>query len=861
VLDGVPSDLARVIDKLTAKDQSQRYKTAEQALADLGDAPAVVGPPRDDEQNGAAEKKQKSLRRMVAGLALCASLLVSVLIAIVPTGKKADLPAAEPVAVRGMVRMLIPERQTMIVEQTAGRGPKEIVVRNDDKIYLNDRASLLRELRENDQVAIQTLRDEQGRLVMEIQASRPQEDRGTIADIKPDDGELTISLAGADQQLKLVVGGQTAIELNGSALSGGKGLTLADLHVGDRVTSVHFRDQDRQTALKISAMRVVEGEGVVRAIDLKKREISIAAGAQEGAAVTVWPLDEKVEVSLNGRRLLDNRLLTAADVMPGDRVKFGRDVKIMSIASQRQFSAGGAIRAIRYDVKSFTADGGKGGAEKTFVLAPQCQVSLGGKEVWFDDLRRGDRFEVQFDEPDAVSPAVTNISAERPADRGKWTVLISASAFDDASVAPLPAAAADIATLKQTLAERYAVPLEQAIVLADPSRIRLSQGLQEALAKASSAKQLLVVIAGRAVVGNQSVPLIAPRDFERARADVTGVPLASLLVEVDRCPAAEKIVVLELAAADRGAALPATSALVDSIRGTRSRPLLKSTPIIAADVTGAASEGKLPARLTAAVAGAADPNRDNHVTLAELHDYLKTEGSGIRLIQPDTTPLRLTDDAKAAIRRLAATVLKQRVEKAEVQSLMNAAEQLAPKQPEPKLVGAIALVKAREVNDALGLLGNVVVDHPKTSLAWEVSAWIRFDQLKYVSGMSDLLQLVQNLPTERLSDADRRAILLAGRLREFAGGIEHAPDRRVPAAAVNALDAAVRARGPEVVALFEQGRNAARSVIADFNRKMEAATDSSEQLRIKYDRQQLRHYVTYSLESAAQQAIAMLEVE
>ena len=357
------------------------------------------------------------------------------------------------------------------------------------------------------------------------------------------------------------------------------------------------------------------------------------------------------------------------------------------------------------------------------------------------------------------------------------------------------------------------------------------------------------------------MPLVAPKDFERARADVTGVPLASLLVEVDRCAAAEKIVVLELAAADSNAALPAASALVDSIRGTRSRPLLKTTPIIAADVTGAASEGKLHARLTAAVAGAADPNHDNHLTLAELHDYLKGEGGGIRLIQPDTTPPRLSDDAKAAIRRLAATVLKQRVEKSEVQSLMNAAEQLAPKQPEPKLVGAIALMKAREVNEALGLLGNVVVDHPKTSLAWEVSAWIRFDQLKYASGMSDLLQLVQNLPSERLSDADRRAVLLAGRLREFAGGIEHAADRRVPSAAVSVLDAAVQARGPEVVALFEQGRNSARAVIADFNRKMEAAPDSSEQLRIKYDRQQLRHYVTYSLDSAAQQAIAMLEVE
>src|SRR5262245_46405129 len=42
VLDGVPADLARVIDRLITKDQSKRYRTADQALADLGDQTAVA---------------------------------------------------------------------------------------------------------------------------------------------------------------------------------------------------------------------------------------------------------------------------------------------------------------------------------------------------------------------------------------------------------------------------------------------------------------------------------------------------------------------------------------------------------------------------------------------------------------------------------------------------------------------------------------------------------------------------------------------------------------------------------------------------------------------------------------------------
>jgi Serine/threonine protein kinase len=86
VLDGVPDDLARVIDRLTIKDPAQRYQSATQALADLGPQP-MAAQPAADEEDAAYERKQKFQRRLVAGLALAASLLVSVLIAVVPTGK------------------------------------------------------------------------------------------------------------------------------------------------------------------------------------------------------------------------------------------------------------------------------------------------------------------------------------------------------------------------------------------------------------------------------------------------------------------------------------------------------------------------------------------------------------------------------------------------------------------------------------------------------------------------------------------------------------------------------------------------------------------------------------------------------
>src|SRR5262245_2645141 len=188
VLDGVPPDLGHVIDHLTIKNPAQRYQSADQALADLCTQPAGPLPPRlgDDTEAAAQARKQKLRRRVVAGFALAASLLVSTLVVVMPTGSKPPRKTDEPVAIRGVVRTLLPERQTVIVEQIGDLGPKEIMIRSDDRVFLNSKASLLRELREADQVTVQSLRNELGKPILEIQASRPQEEQGTIAAVMPD---------------------------------------------------------------------------------------------------------------------------------------------------------------------------------------------------------------------------------------------------------------------------------------------------------------------------------------------------------------------------------------------------------------------------------------------------------------------------------------------------------------------------------------------------------------------------------------------------------------------------------------------------------------------------------------------------
>jgi serine/threonine-protein kinase len=856
VLDGVPDDLARVIDRLTIKDPAQRYQSATQALADLGPQP-VAAQPAADEEDAAYERKQKFQRRLVAGLALAASLLVSVLIAVVPTGKKPPAPP-QAIDIRGVVRTLLPDRQTIVIEQAGSLGPKEIVVRGDDRVFLNEKASLLRELHEADQVTVQTLYDQAGRMVVEVHAFRPREDQGTIAEVAAEDGELTIDLVGEGGSLVLAVGPQTPITLNGPTSKAGKSLTLADLKEGDRVTVEHFRDGEGEAALKIAAQRIVSGQGVVRALDLKNGKVRIAAGSDENAAIAEFKFSKQPEVTLNGRRVLDGRLLTPADLKPGDHVTYERDVELVSIAAQRQFGDRGTIRAIRYDVRTFTGTAGAG--ERTFVLAPQCNVKLGGQSVAFDDLRRGDTFEVAFNEPDAASPAVTAIVAERPGDPKKWALLIVSASFDDATVPAFPAAATEVAKLQQALTARYAVPLQQVIVITDPSRVRLEQGLPEALGKVGKAGQLLIVLAGRVAADGKSPPLFAPKDFSLARSAATGVSLVSILSEIEKCPAEQKTVFLEIATVAGSG--PAPAAQVDAIRGTRSKPLLKTTSVFAADKAAASDPptAELIGALATGLSGAADPDRDNQCTLGELNEYLKSAvATPIRLILPETTPPRLTDDAKEAIRRVAAAVAQQKLDPTEVRSLVSTAQSLAPKQPEPQLVGAILLLKAREHADSLKLLEGVVAQNPKMLLAWEVSAWARFEKLNYAGGINDLTQLVRNLPPGSVPEDVKRAIPWIGRLRQFAA-VGAAPERRPPAAAIDALDAAIGKQSSEIQTLYRQGRDAVFSVIADFDKQF-ASADTTEQLRLKFDRVSLRHYASFSLEGAAQQAVAGLDVE
>jgi len=858
VLGGVPDDLARVIDRLVQKDQTRRYPSAEHALADLAPSAEVAAKMSDPEaEKQAAEKKKARRRRWLAVGALAMSVLMSALVLIIPTeSKPPPAPPADKIA-RGVIRELLADRQTLIIEDIDTGNPQEFLLAETDHVFLNAQPTVLRDLRELDQVTVTIKHDAQGGKQIEVLAARPEGDRGVVSKIAADVGELKVLLADSGAELAVHVGPQCPIDLNGESKPGGKPLVLADLAAGDRVLVEHYRDETGEKALKISALRVVPGQGIVRKIDEKKKLVTIAAATDDAAPTTTLPLAGRCEVTLNGRRVIDSKELTPAELRPGDAITYERDVELVSIAIRRQFQDGGPISAINYEVRSLVAKTDLG--DRTFLLTPDCSVLLGGEAVKFDDLRRGDLVQITFDSPDAESPEAKQIVATRTADATKWAIVVAAASFDDASVAAFPAAAAEAGRLRKMLTERYAVPADHVIVLDNPSRVRLEQGLADAIGQAGAAPQLWVLLAGRVAVGGDGLPRVVPKDFAAARADESGVPLAPLLTAVENSPAKQKIVLLDLQGA--GSASQSAGDLFSLVRGTRSKPLLRTTNVIAtsgAPQTSATAPASLAAVFGAALAGGADLNRDNSCDLTELHEYVlaaaKRGQVQATLFLPETTPPRITDEANEAIRRLAALMGKAKIEPDEVHSLFLAAHALAPRQPEPRLTSALVLLKGRQHNEAISQFGELLAAHPASLVGWEASAWAKFEKLNYTGGVADLAEVVKRLPAGTLPDSIKRVIPWIGRLREFAAsGV--APDRRPSAASVAALDAAVAKRGGEVAKLYGEGRQAVQAVIADFDRQAAMGT-ADEQAKLSLERRHLRHYASFSCEAAVQEVLA-----
>jgi serine/threonine-protein kinase len=881
VLHGVPPDLTRVIQRLVAKDQSQRYKSAREALEDLRSERAPVVATQAAAPTPPAPRRG---RRLLVGGAVIVSLVLTLAMLLPRGGGRKAAPAAVT-ALRGTVRNVFADERKFTLESTEDGRAREITVKTGDPIIINGKSQLIYDLRAGDRVLVRFAQDAAGRPVTEVKAAREEVSRGVIKSVLAAQGRLIVAgeADGRPTELAVDVPASLAITLNGKPRFENRSVTLADLKPGDRAEVASMAEPGGRKAVRLAAERVVGFRGVLRATEPTRREFTFALGAGDTAELVTLPLADACEVTLNNQRNIQQRLARPADLLPGDEVAVQHDTKIVRMDARRVFRAAGTLEKIDYATRLLELRVQGKPAATVYLAHAACTVELSGQRAGLDDLRVGDALEVTYDTPDAQIPEARSIAAQRAADPRRMALVLAGGKFDDATLSDLKHAEADAALVREALVKRYHTSENQVLTLSGESLVRLEQGIPKFLARANAESRLLVYVVTHAYRDADGAVYLAPLNFDFRRMSSTGLKLQWLVDQLEQCPAREKLLVLDTChAGDKAdvASQPSAAEMIRTLKApTPGLAPLRTVTVIAACRAGQRGlvladrgTGLLAASLAAGYAGAADKNRDGQVEATELLAYLDTamaeaarplgKQQSPELFLPDARPPRLSENAKKAVRLLGAFLRQNRADMEKVNLQYVTTEQLAGKEIEPKLLYGLLLMRAKQRDEAQRRFEEVGLERPGEITAGQAVAWLQFDRQACQAGVEALIELVNHIKVPKaaadpLSEDLRRVLFWAGELRQFA--VEAAAEgRRAPETTGAKLDAAVAAHGPEAGRWYAEGRAKTRATMAEFDKQI-AGADETAAARIRIQRKQLLNYTAFPFDDALQRILAGLD--
>jgi hypothetical protein len=416
VLADVPEDLAHTIQKLIAKPQSQRYKSADEALSDLNIDLKLVrsGEESVDNLGRPGGPRPAGNRRMIAIAAVAASLVLSLIAIFVPGGSTPP-PPVHPKTLVGIIREVKAQDGKLILEDEQGV-PEEIQVGKKPRIRLSefdkadDKYVLLDELEPRDRLEIRF--EESGdRRTAIITALRPSQSSGKIKEVDAEGKKIVATLA-ADpqpQDVPMYVPSGAKILLNGQSA------TLADLRPDDRIEVSHLKDtQDRapRAVIKIEVRRTQSLHGFVKSVTTRNDKLWLFVDHLR----TETPVEcsDSVRVTINGQADEEGRKFAATDLKKGDRVHVLFDTQASSISAIRCDSlTGTTLKKIDQSSREIVVQ--PDNAETvTFAIGDTCEITRGDKRADFTQLREGDVLDITF-EPQTDAPATALTIDARPA--------------------------------------------------------------------------------------------------------------------------------------------------------------------------------------------------------------------------------------------------------------------------------------------------------------------------------------------------------------------------------------------------------------------------------------------------------------
>jgi len=952
VLEGVPEDLARVVQKLTVKDQARRYQSARDVLAELKQSPtameAALGEDVEARAAAAAEAKRKQRLRVgaIIGLAfslmLCAALLwpakterfEGVISNVHPDEQKVELKledgslkevvlsfddsvvyinearrtakdllpgdevkvkltgsVAEIRAYRSISGVVAAVFERKIELRLADGSSKDIHLRPDAfEVFVNDEKKLPRFLQPGDEATVALVEGK-----VEIRAYRPTIDRGEIVALQVDHGRFTLGIGEGQSRRELVIEVlvDLPIELNNNRGILKQPVKLADLKVGDRVVEVYHKkgEEDTRVATQLSVERVVSFSGFLREVVPKRTAgsegtLKVAPGDSFDAEPIEIPIASGCKVTINNQNLIDNQIPKVTDLLPGDEVTVSHDSQAVAVDAHREIHEEGTVDRVHFAAKMLDVRIGDGDSPTPFSIPAECPITLDGQAVKLTDLRDGDSVEIVHESlSKAVPPKAKEVIASRLGDRSRWAILIAVQDYDDRSLR-LSHPIGDASALRGVLTTRYRVPDDQAELelFKNASLVTLQQEIPAQLAKIGPEESVIVLFSGQAFENDDGKVYLAPRSFHTGQMLTTGLRLQWLVDQLESCAAKEKLLLLDCSHQGTTAVTatqPSAAEMVRTLDAPPGRGPFRTVTTIASCQAGQrgllveeSGRGRFAASLEKAYSGGADKNRDGRLETTELFEFLAGDMAATaqelgtpqspELFSPDDRPPRLSEDAKEAIRKLAAILPAASIDFLEADQLYADAVALAGKEVEPKLIYGMLLLRDIRLRDkALTHFEELKIADPEMLLPRQGIVWVQFERRSYPAGVDALRELVAAVPKpkkpgEPYPDAARQVFFWVGQLREFAGS---GPDplRRPTPQSLAAVDGAVEEHGGEAQSLYDRGRAYSAGVIAKYDRDLATAPDDITAARLKVEKRQLNRYAVFPFDFAVNQVLAGLD--
>ena len=835
VLQNVPDDLARVIDRLCEKDPAKRYHTAAEVIDDLH--PDQAGPRKSADRAASATDTAAGparRKRLVAIAAVAVSALLSIGLALLP-GPEDPPPPPPPPQIKEpdqgvLVAIDLPHRR--LVLRTDDGQDHEVPIEPEDRIVLNNRELITgQQLRVDDQVAIRPIEVVDGKTIQRLfDVTRPEisEVRGSISRRNQTARTLIITPQDAAQDLApIFVPSHIEILVNGLVGS------FQDLQPGDRIVAEYLPDREGLKAESVEVQRRVELEGTIDAIRLP----SHLTVRQPDSTSRELRLDDNCRISLN-RRTTDSEGVPWAlrDLQRGDQIVIEHDRTIHRIQAERVITFAGTIERVDVPRQQLAVRLNEG-TLREFSFAGESQVQLAdGERVEITELRAGDVVSVTEDPQQGFARTIEVAFAP---DRSIWAIVIGHARYEDHRIEVPETAKAGAELVSQTLLRRTRVPQEQLLWLDDPTRFSLERSVGDFLARVPTTARLFVYFAGHARHTEQQQVFLAARDFDPSRPAESGVDLAKLLdsLETEGEIEGERLLLLDVQHGGQDRRWqPSAEELLETLKARRGN-VSRSVTVIGNSSRGQidistedAKTGVFATATAEALQGQADYDHDQVITAEELFRYLRIEvparalGAGYELIpvlyQPEEN--RLAPRQQQALKQLLERLKRGGRRDDGWDTDYHHAVALTPDQPDAHLLYALMHLSANRHSQAEELFRKVVAQfphHPNTVIAYHGLAWIRARSQNYQPSLRYLGEALNRIPESHEVYADSLFVFAA----KLHGFLEAVFDEEELEPYLARIPRAVSAHGESAQDRF---REAWYEVRAETRRRAEAIEES-----------------------------------